>query len=75
MTMTELTELCAGPYLPSLVNSYVTLYRCRELDRNNDPYVNLAQYYNHRRLLSQQFEGWIFDQIHPPKTGMGFGEA
>ena len=71
MTMTELTELCAGPYLPSLVNSYVTLYRCRELDRNNNPYVNLEQYHNDRRLLSQQFEGWIFDQIEPPGNWYG----
>ena len=71
MTMADLNELCAGPYLPSLVDSYVTAYRFCELERINHPYVNLATYHNDRKQLSQHVEGWFFDQVEPPANWFG----
>ena len=66
----DLNELCAGPYLPGLAPSYVSSYRHRELQRNQ-AYLNLANYHGDHGQLSQNIEGWWFDQIQPPRNWHG----
>ena len=56
MTEEELVEFCGGSYLVDLVRSYVTYYQQQKLDRNEQPYLNLAHYHNDRRNLSQSIE-------------------
>ena len=71
ITPAELNEFCTGPYLSDLSRSYVSSIRFKELERNNLPYVNLANYHELRRQLSTNIEGWIFDQVQPPINWYG----
>ena len=70
LTPAELNEFCTGPYLADLAPSYVSSYRFKELERN-PAYLNLANYHQDRRQLSQSIEGWMFDQILPPNNWNG----
>ena len=71
MTEEELVEFCGGSYQVDLVRSYVTYYQQQKLDRNEQPYLNLANYHNDRRQLSQTIEGYMFDQIEAPRNWYG----
>ena len=70
MTKADLHELCAGSYLADLAPSYVSSYRHKELERNQ-AYLNLANYHQDRMQLSQNVEGWMFDQLQPPRNWYG----
>ena len=68
LSLPELNEFCAGPYVADLAPSYVTSYRYKELERNQQAYLNLATYNQDRAQLSQNIDGWMFDQIFPPRN-------
>ena len=71
LSLPELNEFCAGPYVADLAPSYVTSYRYKELERNQQAYLNLATYNQDRAQLSQNIDGWMFDQILPPRNWYG----
>ena len=70
MTLPELNEFCAGPYVADLAPSYVSSFRHKELERNQ-AYLNLANYHQDRSQLSQNIPGWMFDQVLPPRNWYG----
>ena len=70
MTLEELNEFCAGPYLSNLAPSYVTTYRVNELKANPTPYEGIIAYHAERRILPA-ISGWMFDQMQPPNNWNG----
>ena len=74
MTLPELNEFCSGPYLANLAPSYVSSYRHKEVERNQ-AYLNLANYHHDRSQLSQTIDGWMFDQVLPPRNWHGVWPA
>jgi hypothetical protein len=70
LSTAELNEFCAGSYLAGLAPSYVSSYRHKELERNQ-AYLNLATYHQNRSQLSQTIDGWMFDQVQPPRNWYG----
>ena len=65
MTIADLHELGAGPYVADLGPSYVSSFRHKEMERTQG-YLNLANHHQSRSQLSQNIPGWYFDQIQAP---------
>ena len=70
MDLADLHEFAAGSYLARLAPSYVSSFRHKELERNQ-AYLNLANYHQNRRQLSQNIPGWMYDQVQPPTNWYG----
>ena len=69
LTLPDLLELGAGPYLVKLARSYLTAYRVKVAQRL--PYVNIDTYHSDRSQPNLYMYGFTFDQQAPPANWYG----
>ena len=69
LTLTELYEVCGGPYGVHLAPSYLSSYRVKQAA--GLAYINLATYHQQRTQALIDMQGWVFDQQAPPHNWYG----